>query len=94
VREARKFRFLDVDGNWQEIDVPAAGLAFTWCQVPVVYRINDKVEPGLTVLSGNGDKQTLADLALPPELSAELFQRSGRIRQLELNMRASMLFAE
>ena len=36
VREARKFRFLDVDGNWQEIDVPAGGLAFTWCQVPVV----------------------------------------------------------
>ena len=29
VREARKFRFLDVDGNWQEIDVPVSGLAFT-----------------------------------------------------------------
>ncbi len=38
VREPRQFRFLDVDGNWQEIDVPAAGLAFTWCQVPIDLR--------------------------------------------------------
>jgi hypothetical protein len=94
VREARKFRFLTVDGNWQEIDVPAGGLAFTWCQVPVIYRLDDKLEPGLTVLWNNGDKQTLADMALPPEMSAELFQRSGRIRQLNLNLGANKLFAE
>ena len=94
VRDARKFRFLTVDGNWQEIDVPAGGLAFTWCQVPVIYRLDDKVEPGLTVLWSNGDKQTLADMALPPDMSAELFQRSGRIRQLNLNLGANKLFAE
>ena len=94
VRDARQFRFLTVDGNWQEIDVPAGGLAFTWCQVPVIYRLDDKVEPGLTVLWNNGDKQTLADMALPPEMSAELFQRSGRIRQLNLNLGANKLFAE
>ena len=92
--EARQFRFLDVDGNWQEIDVPTAGLAFTWCQVPLVYRLSDKVEPGLTVLWDNGDKKTYPELALSPEMSAEIFQRSGRIRQLELSMRANMLFAE
>ena len=93
VRESRQFRFLDIDGNWQEIDVPAAGLAFTWCQVPVVYRLNDKIEPGLTVLWDNGDKQTFPELALSPELSAALFQRSGRIRQLELSIRENLLFA-
>ena len=93
VREARKFRFLDVDGNWQEIDMPASGLAFTWCQVPVVYKLDDDAEPSLTVTWNDGDKQTLNQLALPAQESAELFQRSGRIRQLELNMRASMLFA-
>ena len=94
VPEARQFRCLDVDGNWQDVAVPAGGLAFTWCQVPIVFRLNDKVKPGLTVLSNNGDKQTHADLALSPELSAELFQRSGRIRHLELTIRANMLFAD
>ncbi|MDH3305876.1 MAG: hypothetical protein OEM92_11780, partial [Gammaproteobacteria bacterium] len=94
VREARQFRFLDVDGDWQEIDVPVSGLAFTWCQVPVVYRINDKIDTGLTVLWDSGDQQTYAELALSPEISAELFQRSGRIRQLDLNLSANMLFAD
>ena len=94
VREARKFRFLDVAGNWQEIDVPASGLAFTWCQVPIVYELHDDTDPSLTLLWDDGEKQTLAQLALPATESAELFQRSGRIRQLIVRFGANLLFAE
>jgi hypothetical protein len=35
----RQFRFLDVGGHRQELTVPASGLAFTWCQVPIVYHL-------------------------------------------------------
>jgi hypothetical protein len=94
VNEARKFRFLDVDGNWQEADVPAAGLAFTWCQVPVIYELHDDSIPGLTIGWIDGNEHTLTDLALSTEVSTELFQRSGRIRQLTVSLRANMLFAE
>ena len=94
VREPRQFRFLDVDGNWQEADVPAAGLAFTWCQVPLIYELSDEADARLSVTWDDGAKQTLTELVLPPEMSAELFRRSGRIRQLNLNMRSNMLFAE
>ena len=94
VREARKFRCLDVDGNWQEIDVPAGGLAFTWCQVPIVYQLNNDESPALTVTWHDGESKTLSELALPPEMSAELFQRSGRIRRLAVKVQASLLFAE
>ena len=93
VREARKFRFLDVDSNWQEIDVPADGLAFTWCQVPVVYELHDDTNPSLTLLRDDGEKQTLAQLALPAAQSSELFQRSGQIRQLTVTFGANLLFA-
>jgi hypothetical protein len=92
--ESRDTGYVDVDGNWQTIAVPAAGLAFTWCQVPVIYELDDDAEPSLTVSFDNGEKQTLEQLALPAAESAELFQRSGRIRQLNLNMKANMLFAE
>ncbi|MBT8103422.1 MAG: hypothetical protein KJO95_10670 [Gammaproteobacteria bacterium] len=94
VREARKFRFLDVDGNWQELDVPVSGLAFTWCQVPIVYVLSDKVEPALTVLWSDGNKESNSQLTLSPEISAELFKRSGRIRQLTVRFGANLLFAE
>ena len=94
VSESRPFCFLDVDGNWQDLIVPARGLAFTWCQVPVVYRLDDNAEPSLTITWNDGRIQTLPQLALPAEESSELFMRSGRIRQLTLNLRADMLFAE
>jgi hypothetical protein len=92
--ESRDTGYVDVDGNWQTVAVPAAGLAFTWCQVPVIYELDDDAEPSLSISWDTGEKQTLKQLALPAEVSAELFQRSGRIRQLNLNMRANMLFTD
>ena len=94
VREARKFRFLDIAGNWQEADVPAGGLAFTWCQVPVIYELNDSDGLALTVAWHDGETQTFPELALSSEISVELFQRSGRIRQLTVKFGTNLLFAE
>jgi hypothetical protein len=94
VAESRQARFLDVDGNWQTINVPAAGLAFTWCQVPVIYRLDDAVEPTMTILLDDGAEQVLTQLALPAAESAELFQRSGRIRQLNVTFGKQLLFIE
>ena len=94
VREARQFRFLDVDGGWQDVDVPAGGIAFTWCQVPIIYQLNDDDSPAVTVTLRDGEISTFTELALPSEISAELFHRSGRIRQLTVRFGANLLFAE
>jgi hypothetical protein len=88
------FRFLDVDGRWQELAVPESGLAFTWCQVPFVYRLDDSAEPAVTVTLDDGSDLTPNGLTLPTELSAELFQRSGRIRRIELVVKRSQLFPD
>ena len=88
------FRFLDVDGQWQELSVPKSGLAFTWCQVPIVYRLDDSAEPAVTVTLDDGSHLTQTELMLTTELSAELFQRSGRVRQVELVVRRGELFSE
>ena len=88
---ARPFRFLDVEGRWQELQVPARGLAFTWCQVPVVYRLVDQGPPAMTVMREDGSPQALAGLSLPAELSAEIFRRSGRVRRLSLDLPRDLL---
>jgi len=90
----QSFRFLDVDGNWQQLTVPESGLAFTWCQVPFVYRLDDSAGTAVTLFMDDGSQQILAELALPAGLSNELFMRSGRIRQIELVFGRSRLFAE
>jgi hypothetical protein len=94
VASPRTFRFLDVDGQWRELTVPKSGLAFTWCQVPIVYRLDDSAEPAVTVTLDDGSHLTPIGLTLPTELSAELFQRSGRIRRVELVVRRSRLFSD
>ena len=94
VASPQRFRFLDVDGQWQELTVPDSGLAFTWCQVPFVYRLDDSGEPAVIVTRDDGNHLTLTELTLPAELSAELFLRSGRIRQVELVVRRSQLFPD
>jgi hypothetical protein len=94
VTKNKQFRYLDVDDNWQKLTVPVAGLAFTWCQVPIVYLSHDSVEPTLVITWDDGTQQTLKKLALPAEVSSELFRRSGRVRQLTLVLSTEQLFHE
>jgi hypothetical protein len=89
---ARRFRFLDVDGQWQDLAVPAGGVVFTWCQVPVVYRLCDEDRPRLALTLRDGSTQTLSQPSLPAQLSAGLFRRNGDIRRIELEFpRAALL---
>ena len=91
--EAEPFRFLDVDGQWQELIVPVGGLAFTWCQVPLVYRLDDSAAPDVTVTRDGGERQALPGLTLPAEVAQEVFQRSGRIRKIELRLTSRQLLS-
>ncbi len=92
--EPRSFRYLDVQGDWQEFKLPAAALAFTWCQVPVTYRLEETASPALTLVYEYGRTETLPSLSLPEPLSAELFQRSGRIRQIDVRLGHGNLLAD
>ena len=92
--EPRSFRYLDVRGDWQEMQVPAAALAFTWCQVPVVYRLQETADPALTLMYEYGRTETLSSLSLPDSVSAELFLRSGHIRQIDVTLRPGNLLAD
>jgi hypothetical protein len=92
--EPSTFRNLDVDGNWQDLTVPAGGLAFTWCQVPVLYVIDDDAEPTLVIRLADGTQKEFTQTRLPTEESSELFRRNGRIRQLSLTFKTSSLFTD
>jgi hypothetical protein len=92
IQQSKTFRYLDVNEQWQEIAVPAMALAFTWCQVPIVYQLNNDVEPSLMVTYNDGEQQTYSQLALPTNESAELFIRSGKIQQLTLTITTDHLF--
>ncbi len=89
---ARNFRYLDVDKTWQTLDLPAASLAFTWCQVPFVYMLADGAAPALDIELDDGTTSRFNDAGLPPDLSTHLFERSGRIRKVTVSISADALF--
>ena len=92
--QARPFCYLDVAGNWQDIELPASSLAFTWCQVPFVYRLGGAGEHDLHVEFADGTHSSFRDLALPADVSADLFARNGKIRKVTVALSADRLFGE
>jgi hypothetical protein len=85
--------YLDVDGEWQSIDIPGNALAFTWCQVPVLFKLDGGPE-ALTITRRDGSQRSFDELTLPAEESRALFQRSGEVRQLTVTFNSERLFAE
>jgi hypothetical protein len=83
------FEYLALDGQLRTLTLGAGELGFTYCQVPVVYRAG--AQPGLVVWQGD-QKQVLGGVsALPAELSAAIFGRTGRVTRVDVTVRASDL---
>ena len=90
----RTFCYLDVDRNWQTLELPASSLAFTWCQIPFVYVLDDEAESVLEIEFDNGKSAQYAHSALSSELSEHVFKRTGRIRKVTVNLRVDELFGD
>ena len=87
--EGGTFSDVAVGGREQEIALPASSLAFTLCQVPVCLELRDSEE--ICVEWADGKTETISGNALPPEISREIFSRSGRVTGLTVNVLARRL---
>ena len=85
--EPGTYRYLPVDGDWEDVDVPVNGLAFSFCQVAVIEPLILRVNAGDCVLVNLTN-------ALPADLSGDLFDRNGRIHRLTVSIRPERLFSE
>jgi hypothetical protein len=84
LRDPEAFEYYDVAGRLQMLELEAQTLGFTYCQVPIVYRVSD--EPKLTLYLGDGTSRNLEGLVLDRASSREIFRRSGEILRLEVSL--------
>ena len=91
ITEHRQFEYLDVHEQWQVIPVSSNSLAFTWCQVPIVYKLCQG-PTRLTIELADGVIKTSESLSLDTEHARLLFTRSGDIRQLTISLPHNHLF--
>jgi hypothetical protein len=82
LKEPGEFRFRDLSGEERSLPLEKGSLAFTYCQVPIVYHRSK--ENKIEVLFRDGTGQELPGSELGRELSSKIFQRNGEIRQLRV----------
>ena len=92
--ESRQFSFFALDETWRQLTLPSSSLGFTWCQVPVVYQLDDSTPPSVDVTWSDGTETRVEGLTLPADVSTELFLRSNRVRQLTVSFGSEQIFAE
>ena len=83
--EAATFHYYDVAGQARALRLPAGSLAFTYCQVPIVYRRADR--SAVVVWRRDGSRVRSDGLALDAATSRSLFSRAGEVARVEVSMR-------
>ncbi len=79
-----RFAFVDVAGVKQRLGLKAGELAFTYCQVPIIYRLAR--ENSLVVFPANGARLRSSELRLDPATSRLIFERAGQVLRIEASL--------
>jgi hypothetical protein len=77
-------RFIDVQNKPYSILLDKGSLAFTVCQVPVIYKIGEK--NAVELQYKDGKVETIASLTLDHENSQKIFNRTGEISQVTVSI--------
>ena len=66
------------------MEVEKDSLAFTYCQIPVVYMLADK--EGVRIETSDDNILEFEELTLDPVTSKKVFDRTGEINQIVVSM--------
>ncbi|MCD6287196.1 MAG: hypothetical protein J7M39_14910, partial [Anaerolineae bacterium] len=83
-----RFDTIDLQGGTRSLDLPAGALAFTYCQVPVVYLAGEQEK--IEVHFADGSVEDVAGNELPAEISASIFKREGRVVRVAVYTRVAV----
>jgi len=79
------FRYIDISGARREIELSPGSLAFTFCQVPIVYCT--KAESNIKIHYADGTRSKINGNVLDSEISQHIFSRNGLIDRLIISVK-------
>jgi hypothetical protein len=85
----KTFNYVDVFKKEHSIPLEIGSLSFTYCQIPIIYTISE--EESLKVTFKDGSTKILENLSLDTETSEYVFNRSGEVVQINVNIKGSHL---
>ncbi|MDR9414856.1 MAG: hypothetical protein RI564_01140 [Gracilimonas sp.] len=80
---------VDLDHDMFNMKLPAHSVAFTCCQIPVVYQISN--EHKVEVLFEDDSQKTFESKGLDKELTQKIFHRTGEISQITVALNENQL---
>lgn len=80
LKNTQVFEYYDIDQSLQKVELTKGSLAYTVCQVPVIYRKDG--DTTITIIFKNLSTKTIEGNSLSKEYSDAIFNRSGNIKQL------------
>jgi len=83
------FEYLSLFRGSQSITIPSNSLAFTYCQVPIIYHISDKDH--LEIIFKDGTSSKIDALVIDRITSEKIFKRTGDIVQINANVNGTYL---
>ena len=91
ITEASTLSCYSIDGVASNVDVPEDSLGFTFCQVPVIYRISSSSE--MKIKYNDGSTKMVESSSLSIEDSKEIFKRTGKIVLIEVPIKQESLLS-
>jgi hypothetical protein len=84
LKHPKTFTYIDVAQNHKTLELQQNSLCFTFCQIPVVYKI--AATKGSVVNFENGDTLQIQSLTLDEKTSQMIFGRSGEVKHIEVHV--------
>ncbi|MGR5210994.1 hypothetical protein ACPV4A_10610 [Vibrio rotiferianus] len=92
--ESASFSCQSVSGKTQSYVIEKDQLAFTLCQLPVIYQlVESKAQAGIVFTHSNGKQSVIEGLVIPKAQSNAIFARSGEIEKVIVSIPSSFLRA-
>ena len=83
------FEYLSLLRGAQSITIPSNSLAFTYCQVPIIYHISDKNH--IEIIFKDGTSSKINALVIDLKTSEKIFKRTGDIVQINAYINSTYL---
>lgn len=89
IKEAKSLEFINVSQKKEVIELPEGTLAFTYCQVMIIYKIAD--ENSLVVAFHDAPSRSIDSHELDRDLSQEIFNRTEVVKSITVLIKPELL---
>ena len=83
--EEKSFKFVNLDNEITYMPISANSLAYTICQVPVIYSLSDNED--IKIISMDGSEEIINGHKLSLEASQNIFNRTNLIKALHISVK-------